>query len=117
MPFWEAYLEHEHLAFYPHSHIVFLRPSITYLLPSPDPLSIRDDFPDFTNTTHIFLPIYNNQVFPRSHWSLLLISVLDGVTLHRDSTPLGNSMLVDAQHATGTLSLPLGRRGLGTIRS
>jgi Ulp1 family protease len=42
-----------------------------------------------------------------SHWSLLLVSVLEGVAFHYDSMPLGNSL--DAQHAPSKLSLLLGR--------
>lgn len=106
------YLEHEYLAAYKHSNIVLLRPSITYLLmQTPDALSVRDALPNFTNTTHIFLPINDNrnptQASGGSHWSLLLVSVVDGVAFHYDSLPPGNQR--DAHHATGKLSHLLGR--------
>jgi sentrin-specific protease 8 len=106
------YLEHEYLASYKFSNIILLRPSITYLLmQTPDATTVRDALPDFSKTTHIFLPINDNrnptQASGGSHWSLLLVSVVDGVAFHYDSLPPGNSS--DAYHATGKLSHLLGR--------
>jgi sentrin-specific protease 8 len=106
------YLEHEYLTAYKYSNIVLLRPSIAFLLmQTPDALSVRDALPDYTNTTHIFLPINDNrnptQASGGSHWSLLLVSVVDGVAFHYDSMGAGNKQ--DAQHATGKLSHLLGR--------
>ena len=78
---------------------------------TPDALSVRDALPNFTNTTHIFLPINDNrnpnQPSGGSHWSLLLVSVVDGVAFHYDSNSSGNR--ADALHATGKLSDLLGR--------
>lgn len=59
------------------------------LVQTPDPLTLKDALPDFSKTTHIFLPINdcrNVEVAEGgSHWSLLLVSVIDGVAFHYDS--------------------------------
>ena len=59
------------------------------LMQTPDPLTIKDALPDFSKTTHIFLPINdcrNVEVAEGgSHWSLLLVSVIDAVAFHYDS--------------------------------
>lgn len=71
----------------------------------------QEALPDFTNTTHIFLPINdsNNPAIPESgsHWSLLLISVVDGFAFHYDSLPPGNRN--DAQAATSKMVQLLGK--------
>ncbi|KAL8700579.1 MAG: hypothetical protein Q9201_005373 [Fulgogasparrea decipioides] len=59
------------------------------LIQTPDPLTLRDALPNFSKTTHIFLPI-NDCINPSmaeggSHWSLLVVSVVDGVAFHYDS--------------------------------
>lgn len=125
------YLEHEFLASYKHSHIVLLRPSMAMMLmQTPDPKTIKvyssmnserhcsthsahsqEALPDFAKTTHIFLPI-NDSTNPEiaeggSHWSLLLISVVDGVAFHYDSLPPGNER--DAQFAMRKMSTLLGK--------
>lgn len=88
--FWEEYLEHEKLKAYPKARIVLLRPSMSFLLlKTPDPLSLKSALPDFSNTTHIFLPVNDCRAVDvaegGSHWSLLLVSVIDGVAFHYDS--------------------------------
>jgi len=88
--FWEEYLEHEKLNAYPKAKIVLLRPSMSFLLlKTPDPLSLKSALPDFTHTTHIFLPVNDCRSVDvaegGSHWSLLLVSTLDGVAFHYDS--------------------------------
>jgi len=93
--FWEEYLEHEYLASYKQSNIVLLRPSMSFMLmQTPDPRTLREALPDFSNATHIFLPINDCQsptvAEGGSHWSLLLVSVVDGVAFHYDSLPPGN---------------------------
>ena len=79
---------------------------------TPDPLTLREALPDFTNTTHIFLPINdcrNVEVAEGgSHWSLLLVSVLDGAAFHYDS--LTPSNYDDARLASQKLSLLLGKK-------
>lgn len=59
------------------------------LMQTPNPLTLKDALPDFTGTTHIFLPIndaHNVSVAEGgSHWSLLLVSIIDGVAFHYDS--------------------------------
>ncbi|KAI9787944.1 MAG: hypothetical protein M1816_007344 [Peltula sp. TS41687] len=61
---------------------------------TPDPLTLKDALPDFSKTTHIFLPINdcrNVEVAEGgSHWSLLLVSVIDGVAFHYDSLSPSN---------------------------
>lgn len=89
------YLERERLNDYPNSHIVLLRPSMCFMLrQTPDPLTLKDALPDFSKATHIFLPINdcrNVEVAEGgSHWSLLLVSVIDGVAFHYDSLSRSN---------------------------
>ena len=81
------------------------------LMQTPDPLTLRQALPDFTLTTHIFLPINDARSVTvaevGSHWSLLLVSVIDGVAFHYDS--LSPSNLSDAALATHKISQLLGR--------
>ena len=103
------YLEREVLCKYPSSHIVLLRPSMSFMLmQTPDPQTIKDALPDFTDTTHIFLPINdcrNVEVAEGgSHWSLLLVSVIDGVAFHYDSLrPMNESEAALATQKIGQL--------------
>lgn len=64
------------------------------LLQTPDPRSLREALPDFSKTTHVFLPINDcHDVIEAeggTHWSLLLVSLVDGVSFHYDSLPPGN---------------------------
>lgn len=78
---------------------------------TPDPLTLKEALPNFTKTTHIFLPI-NDCRNPSvaeggSHWSLLLVSVVDGVAFHYDS--LHSANINEAAHATSKISQLLGR--------
>ena len=110
--FWEEYLEREKLTQYPKAHIVLLRPSMSFLLgKTQDPLTLRSALPDFTKTTHIFLPINDCQSVTiaegGSHWSLLLVSIIDGVAFHYDS--LSPSNFHDAKMCTIKFQQLLGR--------
>ncbi|KLJ05617.1 hypothetical protein EMPG_10894 [Blastomyces silverae] len=82
------------------------------LLQTPDPRTLRDVLPDFTKTSHIFLPINDcrnvNEAEGGTHWSLLLVSVVDGVAFHYDSLPPGNCD--EALQATQKLSHLLNRQ-------
>jgi len=110
--FWEEYLEREQLAQYPSSNIVLLRPSMAFMLmKTPDPLTLKDALPDFSRTTHIFLPINDSRSVTESeggsHWSLLLVSVIDGVAFHYDSlSPMNYN---EAGLATQKIGQLLGR--------
>ena len=76
---------------------VIICPSISWLTTSKafmlmqtaDPTTLRDALPNFRKSTHIFLPINDCRApnLPQggSHWSLLLVSILDGVAFHYDS--------------------------------
>ncbi|KAL6708691.1 hypothetical protein ACN47E_002387 [Coniothyrium glycines] len=93
--FWQEYLEREELTAFPKASIVLLRPTMAYmLLQTADPLSLRDALPNFSTTTHVFLPINDNvdveQAEGGSHWSLLLVSIIDGVSFHYDSMSQSN---------------------------
>lgn len=84
------YLERDTLTQYPNSHIILLRPSMSFMLmQTPDPSTLKDALPNFASTTHIFLPINDcaDVKLPEggSHWSLLLVSLLDGLAFHYDS--------------------------------
>ncbi|TVY73569.1 NEDD8-specific protease [Lachnellula suecica] len=110
--FWEEYLEREELRKYPSSHIVLLRPSMAFMLmKTPNVLSLREALPNFTSTTHIFLPINDARNVSvaegGSHWSLLLVSIIDGVAFHYDS--LSPSNYNEAMLATQKISELLGR--------
>jgi sentrin-specific protease 8 len=81
------------------------------LMQTPNALSLKDVLPDFSKTTHIFLPINDARNVSvaegGSHWSLLLVSVIDGVAFHYDSMTPSN--YAEAQGATRQLSTLLGR--------
>lgn len=106
------YLEREYLSQYKHAHVVLLRPSMSFMLmQTPDPRTLKDALPNFSRTTHIFLPINdcrNVEVAEGgSHWSLLVVSVVDGVSFHYDSLHPAN--FNDAQNASNKISQLLGR--------
>lgn len=110
--FWQEYLENEYLKKYPSSNIVLLRPSMSFMLRmQPDPAALRSALPNFARTTHIFLPINDNrnvsQAEGGSHWSLLLVSVIDGVAFHYDS--LSASNFEEARMTTHKMAQLLGR--------
>ncbi|KAF1998074.1 cysteine proteinase [Amniculicola lignicola CBS 123094] len=111
--FWEEYLEREELTAYPKAQIVLLRPSMSFMLMNtPDPVDIKEALPDFSITTHIFLPVNDNhnvsQAEGGSHWSLLLVSVIDGVAFHYDSLMPSND--VEARRTCQKLQALLGKR-------
>ena len=80
------------------------------LIQTPDPSTIREALPDFTHTSHIFLPVNDcHQVDVAeggSHWSLLVVSIIDRVAFHYDS--LDSSNLPEAARATQKISILLG---------
>lgn len=104
------WLEREILPKYPQARITLLRPSMAYLLMrEKNPQVLRPVLPDMTKVTHIFVPV--NDAVSRtnpdgSHWSLLLVSKIDGVAFHYDS--LGGSNNRDGDVATRQLSQLLG---------
>lgn len=81
------------------------------ILQTPNPLSLREALPDFTHTTHVFLPINDcrnvTEAEGGTHWSLLLISIVDGIAFHYDSLPPGNHW--EANTATRKFSILLNR--------
>ena len=80
------------------------------LMQTADPLTLKEVLPNFSRTTHIFLPINDcrNPSIPEggSHWSLLLVSVVDGVAFHYDS--LNHANRNEARLAAGKLGHLLG---------
>lgn len=82
------------------------------LMQTPDPLTLKDALPDFSRTTHIFLPINDARdasvAEGGSHWSLLLVSVIDGVAFHYDSLTPSNYQC--AQTATNKMMRLLNRQ-------
>jgi len=72
------------------------------LFSTKDPFEIKTALPDFSKVTHIFLPINDNPDVTAAgggvHWSLLLVSLIDGVALHYDSMHPHN-----LNEASGTL--------------
>lgn len=108
----ERYLEREFLVQYNTSNIVLLRPSMSFMiLQTPNPLSLREALPDFSHTTHVFLPINDcrnvTEAEGGTHWSLLLISIVDGIAFHYDSLPPGN--VWEANTATRKFSMLFNR--------
>ncbi|KAI4205121.1 MAG: hypothetical protein LQ346_001518 [Caloplaca aetnensis] len=107
--FWEEYLEREHLVHFRHAKVVLLRPSMSFMLiQTPNPLTLREALPDFTRVTHIFLPINDNRnpsvSEGGSHWSLLVVSVADGVAFHYDSlNPANKAEAISTTKKLGTL--------------
>lgn len=90
-----------------------MRPSLAHLLMTSQqkPSELREVLPNMTKVTHIFMPI--NDAISRtnpdgSHWSLLLVSKIDGVAFHYDS--LGGSNNREAARATELLSQLLGMK-------
>jgi sentrin-specific protease 8 len=82
------------------------------LMSTPDPLTLRTALPDFTKTTHIFLPVNDNrdvsQAEGGSHWSLLLVSITDGVAFHYDSLAPSND--AEARATSQKLEKLLGKK-------
>jgi sentrin-specific protease 8 len=111
--FWEEWLEREHLSKHLNAAIVLLRPSMCFLLvQTADPSSLKGALPDFSKTTHIFLPINDCHDPTRpeggSHWSLLLVSIKDGVAFHYDSLASANES--DARRVAAKLATLLNMR-------
>jgi len=110
--FWQEFIEREKLSQFPSSNIVLLRPTMAMMLKhTPDPRTLRSALPNFSSTTHIFLPVNDAQnvelAESGSHWSLIVVSVVDGVAFHYDS--LGYDNVTDAQIVTHALSILLGK--------
>ncbi|KAL8663657.1 MAG: hypothetical protein Q9202_003727 [Teloschistes flavicans] len=78
------------------------------LIQTPNPLTLRDALPNFSKITHIFLPI-NDCCNPSvaeggSHWSLLVVSIIDGLAFHYDSLhPSNKDEAVTTTKKLGTL--------------
>lgn len=112
--FWEEYLEREKLSKYPKADIVLLRPSMSFMLAQTrNPLELKSALPDFSKTTHIFLPVNDCKradiAEGGSHWSLLLVSIIDGVAFHYDSMSPSNyhEAKVVAQRVSHLLGKPM----------
>jgi len=111
--FWQEFLEREALTSFPKASIVLLRPSMSYMLmQTAEPLTLKEVLPNFATTTHVFLPINDNidvtNAEGGSHWSLLLVSIIDGVSFHYDS--MSQSNLREAQNTTRKMEQLLGKR-------
>jgi len=107
------FLEREALTSFPKASIVLLRPSMSYMLmQTAEPLTLKEVLPNFATTTHVFLPINDNidvtNAEGGSHWSLLLVSIIDGVSFHYDS--MSQSNLREAQNTTRKMEQLLGKR-------
>lgn len=81
------------------------------LMRQTDMRQVRSALPDFNKVTHIFLPVNDNRNVSDaeggSHWSLLLVSVSDGIAFHYDS--LGGANWAEANLATRKLAEIVGR--------
>lgn len=88
--FYEEYLEHVELAQHENARIILLRPSISYLIACTQDLStITSALPPLKEASHIFIPINDNPnpevAEGGTHWSLLVVGVVDKVAFHYDS--------------------------------
>lgn len=111
--FWQEYIEREELNAFPKASIVLLRPSMAFMLmQSPDPLALKEVLPDFSSTTHVFLPINDNpnvsDAGGGSHWSLLLVSIIDGVSFHYDSMAQANA--AEARETSAKMERLIGKK-------
>ncbi|KAK4224792.1 hypothetical protein QBC38DRAFT_370237 [Podospora fimiseda] len=109
--FWEEWIEREILPDYPQAKIVLLRPTMTVLLTlAKDVASMAGSLPSFEGVTHVFIPVNDvrdtSQSDAGTHWSLLVVSLIDGIAFHYDS--LGGSNFFPACKATDRLSKVLG---------
>ena len=103
--FWQEFLERELLSQHSNAKIILLRPSMAFLLMQTQDSQIEvaaSALPSFDGVTHIFLPINDcsnaSVAEGGSHWSLLLVSAVDGVAFHYDSMNSANGL--EAEHAT-----------------
>lgn len=64
------------------------------LLQTEDPNTLKDALPDLSRTSHIFVPVNDCRTVTvaegGTHWSLLLVSIVDGIAFHYDSLGTGN---------------------------
>lgn len=110
--FWQTYLEFEVLSRYPEARIHLLRPSISMMLGWLRTDELRQNMPNFRQqgTTHIFVPVNNSHdvgsTDEGTHWSLLLVSIVDCVAFHYDS--LGACNIHNARDITSALARLLG---------
>ena len=81
------------------------------LMQTPDPLTLKEALPNFSRISHVFLPINDcqNSQMPEggTHWSLLLVSVIDGIAFHYDSLDPAN--INHAHHAVRQLERLIGK--------
>ena len=88
------------------------------MMMDPNLASVRDALPSFEGITHVFLPINDSRnVYEGetgSHWSLLLVSMVDRIAFHYDSLRGGNKS--EARRATERFSDMLGWRGRERLR-
>lgn len=109
--FWQEWLEHEELINHPRVKVILLRPPMAFMLmQTPDVTTIQTALPDMSKATHVFLPINDNRDVTAaeggSHWSLLLVSIRDGLAFHYDSMRGNNAQ--EGEKATRRLSQLLG---------
>jgi sentrin-specific protease 8 len=82
------------------------------LMKEPDIRHVRSALPEFSKVTHVFLPVNDNRNVSvsegGSHWSLLLVSLLDGIAFHYDS--LGGANFAEANLATRRMGEVVGRQ-------
>jgi sentrin-specific protease 8 len=99
--FWESHLETLYLSHSPRARIKLVRPIEAVLLARGLTQNVDPDW----NYTHLFLPINpSGGEFAEegTHWSLLVISLVDGVAFHYNS-------MVDHPHVADEITQNLGR--------
>lgn len=107
------WIERETLPHYPKANICLMRPSVALIvMRGRDVDSIRSAIPNLDHVTHIFMPLNDNREVGvaegGTHWSLLLVSAIDGIAFHYDS--MGRTNYNEGYLATQKMSQLLGRR-------
>jgi sentrin-specific protease 8 len=99
--FWESHLETQHLNGLSRAKIKLVRPIEAVLLARGLTQNVDPDW----NYTHLFLPINpsgGEYAEEGTHWSLLVISLVDGVAFHYNS-------MADHPHVADQITQNLGR--------
>ncbi|ODQ55311.1 cysteine proteinase, partial [Saitoella complicata NRRL Y-17804] len=107
LSFWYEYLEREVIPNFTDTSVLLIRPSLAFLIAqTPDPSMIADALPpNLMDASHLFLPINDNTDTTSvggSHWSLLIVSLRDNVSMSYDS--LHNANEEPARHMSSAFS-------------
>lgn len=109
------YLQREFLTEFKHSRIVLLQTGVAMILKDmrAEYIKVGVDLPDLTGVTHMFVPVNDGDQSQEdsrntggSHWSLVLVSLVDGVAFYYDS--IAGTNLSEARRIIAKLATVLG---------